>query len=136
MLPVRALIVVVFVDDDHNGDKDGDINADDDDDDVDDDGENDLIRSVASWSADCLPALCLRPGRWHHDCHLVTMMMAVMMAMILEGLMMIKEVAKSITVTLAGKKNCPALNNISDVFKNQLYVPSTNQLIISGYISK
>ena len=29
-----------------------------------------------------------------------------------------------------------ALNNISDVFKNQLYVPSTNQVIISGYISK
>ena len=102
MLPVKALIVVVFVDDDHNGDKDGDINADDDDD-VDDDGENDLIRSVASWSADCLPALCLRPGRWHHDCHLVMMMMAVMMAMILVGLMMIKEVAKSITVTLEKK---------------------------------
>ena len=29
-----------------------------------------------------------------------------------------------------------ALNNISDVFKNQLYVPSTNQVIISEYISK
>ena len=54
--------------DDNDDNCDDNYNDDGDDDDVDDD--DDLIRSVASGSADCLTALCFRPGRRHHYCHL------------------------------------------------------------------
>ena len=64
------MVVSKQTDDDDNGDDDDDDVNDDDDDNDNVYDDDDLIRSVASRSADCLTALCFRPGRRHHYRHL------------------------------------------------------------------
>ena len=64
------MVVSKQTDDDDNGDDDDDDVNDDDDDNDNVYDDDDLIRSVASGSADCLPALCFRPSWRHHYRHL------------------------------------------------------------------
>ena len=66
------MVVSKQTDDDDNGDDDDDDVNDDDDDNDNVYDDDDLIRSVASGSADCLTAFCFRPGRRHHYRHLAS----------------------------------------------------------------